>query len=178
LQDKRELKIIFESKKEATKTIQNFRSAVDSMYSTGKTPGFTSSFMNIMYQDNSIFAASRKKVKSPIIQKNKDYRTILEVEKLEKRERMRQICQIFEEKFKIISHPRDIMKLSEEQLFIKLRLKHFHQIELMAAKTIQKFARMIIKRVKWVKIVSISSLFIFFLVLIKIKLCKDDLTKL
>lgn len=60
-------------------------SATDNMYKNGISTGFTSTFMNIMYRDNSLFSASRKKIQVPSSNKIVESRQIDHIEKTEAR---------------------------------------------------------------------------------------------
>jgi len=87
--------------------------------------GFTGGFMNIMYKDNSLFAATRQRVGTPSTIKIHVNQCIRDIEKLEQRERKRKILSIFKDKFGISLNCSRLEQeyLSEEQLFIRLRQK-------------------------------------------------------
>mmetsp|Transcript_37181 Transcript_37181/g.57083 ORF Transcript_37181/g.57083 Transcript_37181/m.57083 type:complete len:232 (+) Transcript_37181:381-1076(+) len=127
--------------------------AVSTMYVHGKQSRFSSGFMNIMYRDNSLGSATRQLQKSPFRERQSVKKQMRDVELLEARQRKRRILKIFREEFgvhcKIFES--EMIHLTEEQLYIKLRLKHFAKIELQAVLIIQKFTRMIINRLWWVQ---------------------------
>ena len=75
---------------------------------------------------------------------------------LESRERKRKIIKIFNDYFGIdlLNYENFLPTTSEEQIFIKLRKKHIKMIEDTAARVLQNFIKMIIKRNWWKKLVS------------------------
>jgi hypothetical protein len=143
----------------------NEPTAYQTAYFNGKQSGFSSGFMNIMYRDNSLNSATRQKFFKPKAKNVSDHRHIRDIETMETRVRKREIINIYKSKFgvKIVGFNDncELDRISEEQLFIKLRLKQLQKIEAKAILIIQKNLKMHIKRRIWLKIVSHIPLTLF-----------------
>jgi hypothetical protein len=113
--------------------IRNEPSAYMTLCFNGKHSGFSSGFMGLMYRDNSLFGATRQKQMRPHSKKVADHKHIRDIENLEARARKRDIINIFKTNLGIsigtFKENCDLDRISEEQLFIKLRLKQFTKIE-------------------------------------------------
>eukprot|EP00356_Strombidium_inclinatum_P007770 CAMPEP_0170509988 /NCGR_PEP_ID=MMETSP0208-20121228/65516_1 /TAXON_ID=197538 /ORGANISM="Strombidium inclinatum, Strain S3" /LENGTH=230 /DNA_ID=CAMNT_0010793401 /DNA_START=2213 /DNA_END=2905 /DNA_ORIENTATION=- len=113
---------------------------------------FTDTFNNIMYRDTSLFAASRQGALAEQALAYHTKKTVTQIERLEENLRKQQILQVFRDTFSVQIADSNAKTYSESELFIRLRRKHFLQIELKAVVIIQKFFRMSIKKKWWTSI--------------------------
>jgi hypothetical protein len=142
----------------------------DVMYAYKRDYSFSESFLNLMYQDNSLASGTRFRNKAlradGVTAETEDAvrlgraerRKLMQIAALEEKQRKRNMIAVFGEladiEYTEAQTERLVQRLTEQQLFIKLRQKQMALIEERAAVRLQKFARMMIHRLKWLQIVS------------------------
>ena len=87
-------------------------------YAHGRNHSFTSSFSTVMYQDNSLDAATRIKTRFFQSHKEKQLKRQRELRKLEDMQAKRNLVELYAEKYKITCDHDNIYKLSTKELLI------------------------------------------------------------